>query len=142
MATPQNKPVTLSEVEGPAVAKLKLARKWVPLVPRLWGPGKATNPYHPFVILSEGRAATEVEGPAVAKLKSARKWVPHVSLLRHGKATNPNVSFYLKITQALLLAIAVCFSTAASDSSSRFNDLGHRLMCTCSCANSSASATT
>jgi cytochrome c-type biogenesis protein CcmH len=33
-----------------------------------------------------------------------------------------------------LLAIAVCFSTAASNSSSRFNDLGHRLMCTCSCA--------
>jgi cytochrome c-type biogenesis protein CcmH/NrfF len=44
------------------------------------------------------------------------------------------VSFYLKISQAALLAIAVCFSTAASNSSSRFNDLGHRLMCTCSCA--------
>jgi cytochrome c-type biogenesis protein CcmH/NrfF len=67
-------------------------------------------------------------------LRSARKWVPQVSLLRPGKVTNHNASFYLKTAQALLLAIAVCFSTAASNSSSRFNDLGHRLMCTCSCA--------
>ena len=36
--------------------------------------------------------------------------------------------------QACLLAIAVCFSTGASDSGSRFTDLGHRLMCTCGCA--------
>jgi cytochrome c-type biogenesis protein CcmH/NrfF len=40
----------------------------------------------------------------------------------------------LRTTQALLLAIAVCFSVGATDASSRFNDLGHRLMCTCSCA--------
>jgi len=75
---------------------------------------------------------TRSEGSASAQPNAARTWVPHVSRLRHGKATNPN--FYLKVTQALLLAIAVCFSTAASNSSSRFNDLGHRLMCTCSCA--------
>jgi cytochrome c-type biogenesis protein CcmH len=32
------------------------------------------------------------------------------------------------------LAVAVCFTLGASDAGSRFNDLGHRLMCTCGCA--------
>jgi cytochrome c-type biogenesis protein CcmH/NrfF len=36
--------------------------------------------------------------------------------------------------QSLALAVLVCFSLGASDASSRFNDLGHRLMCTCGCA--------
>ena len=36
--------------------------------------------------------------------------------------------------QALALAVAVCFSLGASDAGSRFNSLGHRLMCTCGCA--------
>jgi len=40
----------------------------------------------------------------------------------------------LKTAQALLLALAVCFSMGATDAGSRFNDLGHRLMCTCGCA--------
>jgi len=30
--------------------------------------------------------------------------------------------------------VAVCFSMGAADPSSRFNDLSHRLMCTCGCA--------
>lgn len=34
----------------------------------------------------------------------------------------------------LALAIAVCFSLGASNSSARFHDLGHRLMCSCGCA--------
>ena len=34
----------------------------------------------------------------------------------------------------LVLAVAVCFSIGATDSGSRFNDLNHRLMCTCGCA--------
>ncbi len=80
--------------------------------------------------------------------QSARTWVPQVSRLRPGKATNPRSTFFIKSAQArgprgrvfvrgveaLLLAIAVCFSIGASDAGSRFNDLGHRLMCTCSCA--------
>ena len=33
-----------------------------------------------------------------------------------------------------LLAVAVCFSLGATDSSARYNDLNHRLMCTCGCA--------
>jgi cytochrome c-type biogenesis protein CcmH/NrfF len=40
----------------------------------------------------------------------------------------------LKAAQALLLAVAVCFSTGATNATLRFDDLGHRLMCTCGCA--------
>ena len=43
-------------------------------------------------------------------------------------------TFWMKGVQALALAVAVCFSLGASDAGSRFNDLGHRLMCTCGCA--------
>ncbi len=43
-------------------------------------------------------------------------------------------SFWIKIVEAALLSVAICFSLGATDASSRFNDLGHRLMCTCSCA--------
>lgn len=43
-------------------------------------------------------------------------------------------SFWIKLTQTALLAVAVCFSTGASNSGERFNDLGHRMMCTCGCA--------
>jgi cytochrome c-type biogenesis protein CcmH len=32
------------------------------------------------------------------------------------------------------LAVAICFSLGATDASARFNNLGHRLMCTCGCA--------
>lgn len=42
--------------------------------------------------------------------------------------------FWIKTAQAVALAVAVCFSLGASDAGSRFNDLGHRLMCTCGCA--------
>ena len=68
----------------------------------------------------------------VAKLKSARKWVPQVPILGPGKATNPTL--LLKSAQAVLLAIAVCFSVGATDASARYHDLNHRLMCTCGCA--------
>lgn len=40
----------------------------------------------------------------------------------------------LKALQAVSLAVALCFSLGASDAGSRFTDLGHRLMCTCGCA--------
>ena len=41
---------------------------------------------------------------------------------------------WIKTAQALTLAIAVCFSIGATGAGARFEDLGHRLMCTCSCA--------
>ena len=43
-------------------------------------------------------------------------------------------SLWIKTAQALLLAVAVCFSLGAADSSARMDYLGHRLMCTCGCA--------
>jgi cytochrome c-type biogenesis protein CcmH/NrfF len=42
--------------------------------------------------------------------------------------------FWMKGAQALALAVAVCFSLGASEPTSRLNDLDHRLMCTCGCA--------
>ncbi len=41
---------------------------------------------------------------------------------------------WMRFLQAGALAIVVCFSLGATDASARFNDLGHRLMCTCGCA--------
>ena len=49
-------------------------------------------------------------------------------------ATPLRFAFWTRTVQAILLSVAICFSLGATDASSRFNDLGHRLMCTCSCA--------
>jgi len=46
----------------------------------------------------------------------------------------PRIVFWIKAAQALLLAVAVCFSVAASDASARMENLSHRLMCQCGCA--------
>ena len=43
-------------------------------------------------------------------------------------------SVWVKSLQAATLALVVCFSVGATDASSRYNDLSHRMMCTCSCA--------
>jgi cytochrome c-type biogenesis protein CcmH/NrfF len=42
--------------------------------------------------------------------------------------------FLIKSVQAVALAVAVCFSLGAGDSSARYHDINHRLMCTCGCA--------
>jgi cytochrome c-type biogenesis protein CcmH/NrfF len=42
--------------------------------------------------------------------------------------------FRKKALQAVVLAIVVCVTLGATDAGSRFNDLGHRMMCTCGCA--------
>lgn len=44
------------------------------------------------------------------------------------------LNFWLKAGQAAALAIAVCFTLGAAAPETRFNTLGHKLMCTCSCA--------
>ncbi|MGA8043050.1 MAG: cytochrome c-type biogenesis protein CcmH [Terracidiphilus sp.] len=49
-------------------------------------------------------------------------------------AASRRFTIWMKAAQALLLAVAVCFSAGAGSDSARFNDLGHRLMCTCGCA--------
>jgi cytochrome c-type biogenesis protein CcmH/NrfF len=50
------------------------------------------------------------------------------------EAMNRRLRSAFQAAQAVLLAVAVCFSAGASNASFRFNDLGHRLMCTCGCA--------
>jgi len=44
------------------------------------------------------------------------------------------LNFWIRAMQALALAAAVCFSLGAGDAGSRYNNLNHRLMCTCGCA--------
>ncbi|MGB7264350.1 MAG: cytochrome c-type biogenesis protein CcmH [Terracidiphilus sp.] len=41
---------------------------------------------------------------------------------------------WVKAVEAAVLAVAICFSIGATNDSSRYNDLNHRLMCTCGCA--------
>ena len=43
-------------------------------------------------------------------------------------------AFWTKTLQAVALAVTVCFSLGATDAGSRYNNLNHRLMCTCGCA--------
>jgi cytochrome c-type biogenesis protein CcmH/NrfF len=43
-------------------------------------------------------------------------------------------SRWMKVAQAAVLAIAVCFSLGATDANARYYDLNHRMMCTCGCA--------
>jgi cytochrome c-type biogenesis protein CcmH len=47
---------------------------------------------------------------------------------------NKHLAVCVKATQAAALAIAVCFSLGATDASARFDNMSHRLMCTCGCA--------
>lgn len=49
-------------------------------------------------------------------------------------ATPLRFTSWMKALQAGVLAVAVCFSLGATDASSRYNNLNHRLMCTCGCA--------
>ena len=48
--------------------------------------------------------------------------------------TRVRFTFWVKSAQALALALAVCFSLGATDAGTRYNNLNHRLMCTCGCA--------
>lgn len=41
---------------------------------------------------------------------------------------------WLRTAEAIVLVLTICFSLGATDAGARFNNLGHRLMCTCSCA--------
>lgn len=45
-----------------------------------------------------------------------------------------NFGLWIKGAQAVLLAVAVCFSLGATDASSRVDKLSHQLMCTCGCS--------
>ena len=43
-------------------------------------------------------------------------------------------TFWTRAVEVSVLAVAICFSLGASNPSGRLNDLDHRLMCTCGCA--------
>lgn len=46
-----------------------------------------------------------------------------------------DLAFWIKSAQALLLAVAVCFTLGASDGTgSRIDKLSHRVMCQCGCS--------
>lgn len=45
-----------------------------------------------------------------------------------------SLAFWIKSAQALLLAVAVCFSLGAGSPNSGMNYLNHHLMCMCGCA--------
>lgn len=44
------------------------------------------------------------------------------------------LGFWTKAAEAALLVVAICFSIGASDPTARYQNLNHRLMCTCGCA--------
>lgn len=50
------------------------------------------------------------------------------------RRSRPCLSTWLKTAQALSLAVAVCFSLGATDATKRKDNLSHRMMCMCSCA--------
>jgi len=43
-------------------------------------------------------------------------------------------ALWTRALEVLGLAVVLCFSLGATDAGTRFNDLGHKLMCTCGCA--------
>ena len=49
-------------------------------------------------------------------------------------ATPMRFTFWTRTVEACVLAVAICFSLGATDASARFNNLSHRLYCTCGCA--------
>lgn len=73
------------------------------------------------LILSELAPAQQVTGSGIASNQTDR-------------GTRSKFAIWVKFAEAAVLAIAVYFSLGATDANSRFNDLGHRLMCTCGCA--------
>jgi cytochrome c-type biogenesis protein CcmH/NrfF len=81
------------------------------------------TPSNEPVILSGVRrdSAERHEGSAVASPKACR-------------SRQPGPTRWLQCAEALLLAVAVCFSLGAASPASRLNTLSHQLMCQCGCA--------
>lgn len=49
-------------------------------------------------------------------------------------ASSPRAGLAIKAAQLALVSATLCLSTAASGSGERFESLGHKMMCICSCA--------
>jgi len=59
----------------------------------------------------------------------------HFSAEETKPARSGRMALWMKSAQALLLAVAVCFSMGATtDAGSRMDNMSHRLMCQCGCA--------
>jgi len=71
---------------------------------------------------------TKLPGSKILGAPSIRRF------LANGWETKMSKDFWLKSVQALLLCLAVCFSLGANDDNSRLNNLSHRMMCQCGCA--------
>lgn len=70
--------------------------------------------------------------PQGLKPTNILQWI--AARLRSCPDTRQKFSGTWKAAEAAVLALAICFSLGATDASARFNNLGHRLMCTCGCA--------
>ena len=55
-------------------------------------------------------------------------------LAKGWETTKASKALWLKSAQAAALCLAVCFSLGAADDNSRLNNLSHRMMCECGCA--------
>lgn len=57
-----------------------------------------------------------------------------VSFFKAGSCTHSRFACGPKICEAMILALAICFSLGATTPAGRQNDLSHRLMCQCGCS--------
>jgi hypothetical protein len=95
---------------------------WAGLVVMVFGTLVALVPsLSPATPLARARGASVPIEPAEGR-RLMKSLLPH------------DFTFWMRACKRLALAVAVCFSLGATDAGSRFNDLGHRLMCTCGCA--------
>lgn len=54
-------------------------------------------------------------------------------MIRSNKPDRSALAFWIKSFQVGLLAVAICFSLGATDSSARYDHLNHQFMCSCGC---------
>jgi cytochrome c-type biogenesis protein CcmH/NrfF len=89
------------------------------------------------VILSEVQRGTGAPDDRSSSLRwvSAERHEESAAAVSKSRPRRPSgPARWLQCTEALLLAVAVCFSVGAASPTSRLNTLSHRLMCQCGCA--------
>jgi cytochrome c-type biogenesis protein CcmH/NrfF len=74
-----------------------------------------------------------MRSPSFKKNPGAPSFLHWPEWMREGWRS-ARLAFWIRAAEATLLAVAVCFSAAAGDSSARMDNLSHRLMCQCGCA--------
>ncbi len=81
------------------------------------------------VILSEVR-----RDGRVARVSAERDEGSAVAFSSARRNANPARTRWLQTAEAVVLAVAICFSLGAATPASRMNTLSHQLMCQCGCA--------